>query len=410
MKYGLIASRVGHSFSAEIHKELFGYDYELMAIAQEELSSFLQKREFAAVNVTVPYKEAVIEYLDYVDQKASGIGAVNTIVNRDGKLYGYNTDYEGLSALISRESIEIKDKKVLVLGSGGTSKTAYHVVKSLGCSEAYRLSRNGKNGCITYDDAKKCHSDADVLINTTPAGMFPDICESAIDIDSFSNLSAVIDVVYNPLRTKLVTDALNKGIKAVGGLYMLVAQAAFAAERFIGKTVSDERIEEIYRKIFNSKQNIVLIGMPGCGKTTIGKMIAEEKGFDFIDTDEEIYKVYGKSPAVIINECGEKDFRDKESAVIRDICKSQGKVIATGGGAVLRKENRDCLRYNGRVFFLDRDIENIRPTDDRPLSKDRASLEKLYKERYEIYLSSCDVQIKCVDDIKTNVDAVIKEI
>jgi shikimate dehydrogenase len=173
MKYGLIASRVGHSFSAEIHKELFGYDYELMAIAQEELSSFLQKREFSAVNVTVPYKEAVIEYLDYVDQKASGIGAVNTIVNRDGKLYGYNTDYEGLSALISRESIEIKDKKVLVLGSGGTSKTAYHVVKSLGCSEAYRLSRNGKNGCITYDEAKTLYNDANIIINTTPVGMYP---------------------------------------------------------------------------------------------------------------------------------------------------------------------------------------------------------------------------------------------
>lgn len=410
MKYGLIAERVGHSFSAEIHKALFGYDYELKAIEKEELDSFMQKREFSAINVTVPYKESVIKHLDYVDRETLDIGAVNTVVNRDGRLFGYNTDSNGLCALISRENIEIKDKKVLILGSGGTSKTAYHVVKSLGCTSAYRVSRTEKDGCITYENAKKCHFDADVIINTTPVGMYPEIGGCAIEIDSFPGVNTVIDVIYNPLRTKLVTDALNKGIKAIGGLYMLVAQAAYAAEKFIGKSVPSERIEEIYQSILKTKQNIVLIGMPGCGKSTIGKSIANEIGFEFIDTDEEIYKSYGKTPSQLINELGEKNFRDIESSVIFKISEKQGKVIATGGGAVLRKENVDLLKYNGKIYFLDRDIEKIQPTDDRPLSKDRESLNRLYNERYGIYLSSCDKRIQCVDEIQTNVNAITKDI
>ncbi len=410
MKYGLIAERVGHSFSAEIHKALFGYDYELKAIEKEELDSFMQKREFDAINVTVPYKESVIKHLDYVDQQALDIGAVNTVVNRDGRLFGYNTDFNGLCALISREKIEIKDKKVLILGSGGTSKTAYHVVKSLGCMSAYRVSRTEKDGCITYEEALSSHSDSEVIINTTPVGMFPEIGGCAINIESFPKANAVIDVVYNPLRTKLVTDSLNKGIKAIGGLYMLVAQAAYAAEKFIGKSVSSERIEEIYQNILKSKQNIVLIGMPGCGKSAIGKIVANEIGFEFIDTDEEIFKLIGKTPSEIINESGEKAFRDIESSVIFEVCKKQGRVIATGGGAVLRKENVDFLKFNGKIYFLDRDILKIKPTDDRPLSKDRESLNRLYNERYGIYLSSCDKRIQCVDEIQTNANAIIKDI
>lgn len=410
MKYGLIAARVGHSFSAEIHKALFGYDYELKAIEKDELSAFLKNREFKAINVTVPYKEAVIDHIDYVDQAARDIGAVNTIVNRDGALYGYNTDFGGLLALIKREKIAIKGKKVLILGSGGTSKTAYHVVRLLGCSEAFRVSRSEKGGCITYENVFDNHSDTDVIINTTPVGMFPEIESSAIDISRFANLNAVVDVVYNPLRTKLVTDAINRGIKAVGGLYMLVAQAALAAEEFIGKTVSDDRIEEIYQNLLNSKQNIVLIGMPGCGKSTIGKVIADSIGFEFTDTDDEIYKTYGKTPAQIITESGEKSFRDIESSIILEISKAQGKVIATGGGAVLRKENVERLKYNGALYFLDRNIEMIKPTDDRPLSNNKEALARLYNERYEIYVSSCDKQIKCVEDVQTNVKAIIKDI
>ena len=269
MKYGLIAERVGHSFSAEIHKALFGYDYELKAIEKEKLDSFMKKREFDAINVTVPYKEAVIKHLNYVDRKAADIGAVNTVVNRDGALYGYNTDFDGMLSLINREEIAIKGKKVLILGSGGTSKTAYHVVESLGCMTAYRVSRATKEGCITYEEAMLGHSDADVIINTTPVGMFPNIDASAVNFDSFPNVSAVIDVVYNPLRTKLVTDAINKGIKAVGGLNMLVAQAAIAAEKFVETQVPVSEIDRVYQALAGLKENIVLIGMPGSGKTTI---------------------------------------------------------------------------------------------------------------------------------------------
>lgn len=410
MKYGLIAERVGHSFSAEIHNKLFGYDYELKAIPKEEIDAFMTSRDFTAVNVTIPYKETVIPYLDYVDRKASDIGAVNTIVNRGGKLYGYNTDLPGLCAMINREGIVIENKKVLVLGSGGTSKTAYHAAKELGCREVYRVSRSGKEGCITYESAAADHSDAEIIINTTPSGMFPDIGKCAIDISAFPKLCGVIDAVYNPLRSKLVCDARKKGIKAVGGLYMLVAQAAFAAERFVGRSVETSRIEEIFRDLFLSKQNIVLVGMPGSGKTSTGKLVAEALGFEFIDTDEEILKKSGKPPHEIIVESGEKAFRDIESEVVKDVSALQGKVIATGGGAVLRQENIDLLRENGRIYFLDRSIDEIQTTDDRPLSSNRADLEKRFNERYDIYLSCCDRRIQCVDGKELNANAILEDI
>ncbi|MBQ8896532.1 MAG: shikimate dehydrogenase [Clostridia bacterium] len=410
MKYGLIAEKVGHSFSAEIHDKLFGYPYELKAIANDELEAFMLARDFCAVNVTIPYKQAVIPYLDYVDQTALEIGAVNTIVNRENKLFGYNTDILGLTAMIQREGIEIKNKKVLVLGSGGTSKTAFHTCKKLGCLAVYRVSRNGNDGCITYEEAINNHSDADVIINTTPVGMFPNIAKSAIDINSFPNLSGVVDAVYNPLRSKLVCDALKRGIKAVGGLYMLVAQAAFAAEKFVGKSVQSSRIDEIYREMLLKKQNIVLVGMPASGKTSTGKLIAQSMNFEFVDTDNEIYKATGKYPHEIIVTDGEGRFRDIESAVIKEISKRQGCVISTGGGAILRKENTEYLRENGRIYFLDRALKDIGTTVNRPLSSNRADLEKRYNERYPLYLECADCRIVAVDGKQLNADAILKEV
>ena len=410
MKYGLIAEKVGHSFSAEIHKKLFGYDYELKAIANDELDEFMRSRNFTAMNVTIPYKQAVIPYLDYVNQTAREIGAVNTIVNRDNKLFGANTDILGICAMINHEHIDVENKKVLVLGSGGTSKTAYYAAKELKCSEVFRVSRSAKDGCITYDDALKLHSDAGIIINTTPCGMYPDIGISAIDINAFPNLCAVVDAVYNPLRSKLVVDAEKKGIKAIGGLYMLVAQAAYAAEMFVDKTVPKERIDEIYNEMYKSKQNIVLVGMPGSGKTSTGRLVAEKLNFDFIDTDDEIYKKTGKTAGEIINESGEKAFRDIESAVIKEISALQGKVIATGGGSVLRSENTDLLRENGRIYFLDRELDSIKTTDDRPLSSNRADLEKRYNERYGIYCSCCNCRIICQDGKELNANAILEDI
>ena len=409
MKYGLIAEKVGHSFSADIHKRLFGYDYELKALSREDLDSFMKTKEFSAINVTIPYKETVMPYLDYVNETASSIGAVNTIVNRDNQLYGYNTDADGLKALLEKNDISLKEKTVLVLGSGGTSKTAVYVAKELGCSEVFRCSRSGKDGCITYKTAVSDYADADIIINTTPCGMYPEIGESPVNIGSFSKLSAVVDVIYNPHRSKLVCDALDKGIKAVGGLYMLVAQAAYAAEKFVGKTVPKERIDEIYNEIFTSKQNIVLIGMPGCGKSASGRYLAQKMSRELIDTDKLITEKTGRTPDEIIRTDGEQAFRDIESEVIKEISVLQGVVISTGGGAVLRKENVDFLRENGRIYFIDRPLDDIRVSSNRPLSSDRASLEKRYNERYEIYLSSCDKRIIPVDGAELNANMIMED-
>ena len=409
MKYGLIADRIGHSFSADIHKKLFGYEYELKAVAENELDSFIRSKDFLAINVTIPYKERVIPFLDHIDPVAESIGAVNTVVNREGKLYGYNTDADGLASLLTVNQIELKDKKVLVLGSGGTSKTAAYVANSLGASGVYRISRGGKNDCITYEAAQTVHSDADVIINTTPCGMYPNVNESPIDISAFSRLSAVVDVVYNPLKTKLVCDARQRNIKVEGGLYMLVAQAAKAAEHFAGRSVEPKRIDEIYKNLYKSKENIVLVGMPGCGKTAAARFIAQRLGSELIDTDEMIKDQIGKAPCYIIKDQGETAFRDIETNVIKEISPLQGRVISTGGGAVLRKENVEALRRNGRIYFIDRPLDDIRVSDDRPLSSNRDDLKKRFEERYNIYLNCADVRIVPVDGAELNADMILED-
>lgn len=393
MEYGCIGEKLTHSFSAEIHPKLFNYKYELKEIARDDLDAFMKAKNFKAINVTIPYKQTVIPYLDYIDDTGKEIGAVNTVVNKNGLLYGFNTDFLGLKALIQRAEIEIKDKKVLILGSGGTSLTAAAVVKDMGAKEVYRLSRGRAEGCITYDDAVNNHTDAEIIINTTPCGMFPDISKTAIDIDSFPCLTGVVDAVYNPLRSELVLKALNKGIKAVGGLYMLVSQAAFAAEKFVEKKADEEKINNVFKEMLKEKENIVLIGMPSSGKTTVGKIISQSLGKEFFDTDEEIVRVFGKSIPEIFKEMGESGFRKLEVKVIESISARQNSVIATGGGAVLNCKNIENLKKNGRVYFLDRPLENLITTDDRPLSSNRVDLERRYRERYQIYKNSCDFSV-----------------
>ncbi len=408
MIYGCIGEKLSHSFSKQIHSMLFDYDYELLEIEKQNLSDFMKKREFKAINVTIPYKQDVIPYLDYISERAKSIRAVNTIINENGKLLGYNTDFSGLSSLIERSSVALKNKKVLVLGSGGTSKTALAVSKALEAKEVYRVSRTKKEDLITYDEAKAFHSDADIIINTTPLGMFPNKRESAVDINDFKNLSAVFDAVYNPLRSKLVCDAEEKGVKAVGGLYMLVAQGAHAAELFTGQKVTSEKIDEVYKSIVFSKQNIVLIGMAGCGKTTIGKILSEKLNMNFIDTDEKIIEKAKMPVPEIFEKYGEEHFRKLESEVIEEAAKLQNTVIATGGGAVLNHQNVLALRGNGRIYFLDRPLEQIMPTSDRPLSNNRETLEKRYNERYEIYKKSCTVHLK-TNGIAKQTAEIIKE-
>ncbi len=406
MEYGCIGEKLSHSFSRIIHNELCDYTYELKEIPPEGLDTFIKTADFKAINVTIPYKQAVIPYLSKIDENARKIGVVNTVVNRSGKLYGYNTDFLGLSALIEHMGISLRDKKVLILGSGGTSKTAFAVAESMGAGEILRVSRSGGEGLITYSKAEAEHRDAQIIINTTPCGMYPNIGEAAIDIEKFGQLSGVVDAVYNPLCSALVTAAKEKGIPAEGGLYMLVAQAVFAAEKFTDKRIPISEIDRVYNKLLHEKRNLVLIGMPGCGKSTIGKAVAKNLSKHFFDSDEEVVKLAKMSIPEIFEKYGEEHFRALESEVIARLALEQNAVIATGGGAVLKKRNVDLLKENGTVLFIDRPLEQLVTTDDRPLSSDRDKLEKRYNERYGIYLSSADCVLKAVKNLKKNIDSV----
>lgn len=390
MQYGCIGEKLTHSFSREIHSRLFDYDYRLCEIPKDKLNEFMLKKDFKAINVTIPYKQSVIPYLDFVSDTAKAIGAVNTIVNKDGLLYGYNTDFSGLSALIKKQGIEMQNKKVIILGSGGTSKTAVAVANALGAREVYRVSRSAREDCITYEQMYALHLDADIIINTTPCGMFPDIMGSPVDIDRFSSLSGVVDAIYNPLRSNLVAKAQEKGISATGGLYMLVAQGVFAAELFMDTKIPQSETDRVYSEILRQKRNIVLTGMPSSGKTTIGKILAEKLDMEFIDCDEQIVNEEGKQITEIFARFGEKAFRDIESRVIESVSAKQGCVISTGGGAVLREKNVLALKGNGVVYFIDRPLEKLVPTGDRPLSSNTSDLEKRYRERYPIYKSTAD--------------------
>ncbi|MBE6732972.1 MAG: shikimate dehydrogenase [Ruminococcaceae bacterium] len=406
MEYGCIGEKLKHSFSKEIHAKLFSYNYEICEIERQDLDSFMKKHDFKAINVTIPYKTDVIPYLDYIDDMAEKIGAVNTIVNKNGKLYGYNTDFSGLSALILKNGIELAQKKVLILGSGGTSKTAKAVCESLGAGVILRVSREAKDGFITYEDAKETHNDADVIINTTPVGMYPNIDGAAVNISNFKKLSGVVDAVYNPLCTRLVLDAKSQGIKATGGLYMLVAQAVFAAEKFTDSKIPTEKIDEVYKEILLSKKNIVLVGMPSSGKSTIGSALAEKLGMNFIDTDTLVVDMEKRSIPEIFQSNGEQHFRSLESKAVLEAAKNSNTVIATGGGVILNPKNIERLRQNGKIYFLDRPINDLLVTDDRPLSNDIEKLKKLYDERYDLYRKAADVIVKCDFDIEENIKAI----
>lgn len=409
MKYGLIGEKLGHSFSKEVHNKLFDYDYELKEIPQNELDLFLKQRAFKAINVTIPYKEKVIPYLDFISDIAKKIGAVNTVVNKNGKLYGYNTDFWGLKSLIQKSGISLKDKKVLILGSGGTSKTAFAVTNSLGAKEVLQISRNKKDGFITYEDIYINHTDAQILINTTPCGMYPNIDVSPLDISAFERLEGLVDAIYNPLRSKLVCDAQKRGIKAVGGLYMLISQAVFAAEKFLDTNIEPQKTDAVYKSILNQKQNIVLVGMPGSGKTTVGKLLAKKLQLEFLDTDDLITEKYGNITDIFKTK-GEAVFRNYETEVIKQLSAVAGKVIATGGGAVLRTQNTDLLKRNGRIYFLDRPLESICATPDRPLSSNSQDLEKRFNERYDIYRNCADKHIISNGTEVDTVNAVLEDI
>ena len=408
MNYGCIGEHLCHSFSPEIHRLIGRYDYELREVPKDELGTFMKAREFRGINVTIPYKQVVIPYLDRISDTAAAIGAVNTVVNRNGVLWGYNTDSGGMQALIRRMQLNLSGKKVLILGTGGTSRTALAVAGSLGAMEVLRVSRRKTEGVISYDEAITSHADADVIINTTPRGMYPDVGSCPIDLSRFVHLSGVVDAIFNPISSRLVLTARELGIPAAGGLYMLVSQAVAAAELFTGAPCEPGVADRIYRQLLRQKGNLVLIGMPGSGKTSVGRRAAELLNRPFIDLDEVISNRAGKPIPDIFSQDGEAVFRRIESGIVREISSQNGLVIATGGGCVLCHENVENLRMNGRLIFLDRPLGELVPTADRPLADSRRKMEYLYKARHKIYQAAADATVPVTGDIGHTAAAAIE--
>ena len=395
MKYGLVGARLGHSFSREIHARLGNPDYELRELAEEELGPFLRAREFFGINVTIPYKQAVVPFLDELSPEARATGAVNAIANRGGRLVGTNTDFGGMRAMLRHAGIGLAGRKVLVAGTGGTSRTALAAARAEGAREVLRIGRRPGAGDATFAEAAERHADAEILLNATPCGMDPEPEGMAIDPALFPQLAGAGDAVYNPLRTRLVLAARRLGVPAEGGLYMLVAQAVLASAFFPGapRPAAEDATDRIFRELLLEKENIVLTGMPGSGKTTLGRMLAERLGRRFIDIDAEIARRRGMPIPEIFARFGEETFRGWEAEEVERAARATGAVVATGGGSILRPGNVEALRRNGRLFFVDRPPELLVPTGDRPLAATREALARRHAERIGLYRATADAAI-----------------
>lgn len=402
MKCGLLGRTLSHSYSPQIHSYLGNYPYRLFEKEPEDVASFLQNGDFTAINVTIPYKIDVMPYCTELTDCAKKMGAVNTIVRRkDGSLIGHNTDYFGLHYTFDRMGLSLKGKKVLVLGSGGASVTTVIVLKELGANVVI-ISRSGENNYANLH----LHKDAAAIVNTTPVGMYPNAGVSPVDLDMFPNLEGVLDIIYNPARTKLLLDAAERNIPCENGLWMLVAQAKEAAEWFTDSKISDDVIPDIYNKMCKRMENIVLIGMPGCGKSTVGKLLAHEQNREFVDADAEITKEAGMSIPEIFEKYGEEGFRQIETKVLAKLGQKSCLVIATGGGCVTKAENYPLLHQNGIIYWLKRDISSL-PTDGRPLSQ-AGKLEQMYQIRKPLYEKFSDIGVENNKSLEDTVAKILK--
>ena len=387
MKSGLLGRKLGHSYSPQIHEYLGTYSYDLFEKEPEEIEFFVRHGDFTGINVTIPYKKDVIPFLDELSSKAKKMESVNTVVRRtDGTLFGHNTDYFGFHSMVLRSGIAVTGKKVLVLGTGGTSNTAVKVLEDLG-AHVITISRSGENN---YENLH-LHKDASVIVNTTPVGMYPHTGVSPVSLTEFPELEGVLDVIYNPSRTKLLLDAEALGLPHEHGLWMLVAQATEAAEYFGGKSLPDAIIGSVYQKMSAKMQNIVLIGMPGCGKSTIAAMLANALGRTVVDADEKIIELAGKTIPEIFAEDGEAVFREWETRVLTELGKQSQLIIATGGGCVTQPRNYSLLHQNGTIFWLKRDLDQL-PTEGRPLSQTQKLID-MYAIRKPMYEAFSDYSI-----------------
>lgn len=385
MRCGLLGRRLGHSYSPEIHASLGDYSYTLFEKEPEEVERFLKNEDFDGINVTIPYKTAVIPFLDDLSPLARRLGAVNTIVRREGRLIGHNTDYFGFSRLVRESGLDPAGKKCLVLGTGGASKPVIAVLEEMGGRVTVISHREN-----TPENLKN-HADAAILVNTTPVGMYPNNLESPVDLGLFPDLEGVLDLIFNPARTALMLRAESRGIVAMGGLWMLVAQAKESAEWFLGRPIGDEVTASIHRQLRQKLENIILIGMPGSGKSTVGRLLAQTLHRPFVDADGEIEALAGKSIPEIFARDGEEAFRALETRVLEAQGKRSGIVLATGGGCVTRPENYAPLHQNGTLFWLRRDLAAL-PTAGRPLSQ-AGSLSEMYARRAPLYASFGDYPI-----------------
>ena len=398
---GLIGEKLGHSFSPAIHGKLADYEYKLYELSPEQLGPFLEKKEYDGLNVTIPYKKTVIPYCDELTEAARSIGSVNTIVKRpDGTLLGHNTDYDGFMWLLKNAGAQVKGKKAVVLGTGGASVTVQAALRTLGASPVIVVSRSGEDN---YENISR-HADAKILVNATPVGMYPKTGVSPVDLDTFTALEGVFDVVYNPAKTQLLLEAEKRGIPCANGLGMLVAQAKAACERFTGKPIDDEKVYTIKAEMERNTRNLMLIGMPGSGKSTVGAALAESLGRKLVDVDERIVELAGCSIPEIFEKEGEEGFRRIEHQALCQVSKESGLVIATGGGVVTRPENMDPMRQNSLIVWLLRDTALL-PRDGRPLSQTN-SLTEMFKVREPLYRAAAD----CVADNNGSLEDTVKQI
>lgn len=405
LKCGLLGEKLGHSYSPQIHSMLADYEYKLFEKSPEELEDFLKSGEFDGLNVTIPYKKSVMPYCAELSPTAAQIGSVNTIVRRsDGSLYGDNTDAFGFENLIVHNGIEVKGKKALVLGTGGASVTAQAVLKNLGASEVVVISRKGEDN---YENIAK-HADAEIIANTTPVGMYPNNGKAAVDLAQFPKLSGVLDVVYNPARTALLLQAEKLCIPCAGGLYMLVSQAKRSSELFTGKSIPDSEIDRIERVLSHQMQNIVIIGMPGSGKTAVSTMLAERLGRKIFDTDTIVSEKAGVTIPEIFAAQGEAGFRKLETEATAEVGKLSGNIISTGGGVVTVADNYKLLHQNGVIVWIERDTNKL-ARDGRPISLS-SDLNELYAARLPLYERFADIKADNNGDINDTVNAIMEMI